>query len=74
MMKERLAALKALRGKDLIHAERERQLNQSIEIMNHLLASSARPQSIHMLRRILQERAAAHVKWGRDQDSLPGLF
>jgi hypothetical protein len=53
---------------------RERQLRQSIEIMNHLLATSARPRAVELLRKILHERARANVKGGWFQNSLPDLF
>jgi hypothetical protein len=53
---------------------RERQLRQSIEILNHLMATSARPRSVELLRKILHERARANVKGGWFQDSLPDLF
>ncbi|HEY9685664.1 MAG TPA: hypothetical protein V6C52_01675 [Coleofasciculaceae cyanobacterium] len=53
---------------------RERQLRQSIEIMNHLMATSARPRSVELLRKILHERARANVKGGWTQNSLPDLF
>jgi hypothetical protein len=54
--------------------ERKLSLRQSVEIMNHLLNSPARPASTAALREILRARAEARMSSRPDKNSLPGLF
>lgn len=58
---------------DLLKLHQERQLRQSLDIMNELLNENAhRPESIHLLRKILRERAALQVVRTHDETSLSG--
>lgn len=53
--------------------EQERQLHQSINIVNQLINENAhRPESVRLLRKILRERAEVQWVRGRDENSLSG--
>lgn len=69
----RLALLKETPSEDLLKLHRERQLRQSLDIMNQLVNENAhRPESIHLLRKILRERTELQVVLDNDETSLSG--
>ncbi len=58
---------------ETLQLHRERQLRQSLDIMNQLINENAhRPESIHLLRKILRERAELQVIRHDDETSLSG--
>lgn len=62
-----------LQPESLSPASWERQLRQSLEILNLLINENAhRPDAIHLLRKTLQDRAKTQFLKQRDQNSLSG--
>ncbi len=69
----RLTLLKESKSEELLKLHRARQLRQSLDIMNQLINENAhRPESIHLLRKILRERAELQVVRTNDETSLSG--
>lgn len=69
----RLTLLKEGKSEALLKLHRERQLRQSWDIMNQLINENVhRPESIHLLRKILRERAELQVVRTNDETSLSG--
>lgn len=69
----RLSWLKENKSEALLNVHRERQLRQSLDIMNQLLNENThRPESIQLLRKILRERAELQVVNTHDETSLSG--
>lgn len=70
---KRLEQIKSAYRKTGQLSEQERQLRQSIDIVNQLINENAhRPDSIHLLRKILRERAEVQWVRQRDENSLSG--
>lgn len=70
---KRLEKIKKLPSQTGQLTEQERQLRQSIDIVNQLINENAhRPESIRLLRKILRERAEVQWVRRRDENSLSG--
>lgn len=70
---KRLARLKSTLPQTGPLTEQERQLRQSIDIVNQLINENThRPESVRLLRKILRERAEVQWVKRRDENSLSG--